>query len=199
MPTRPASSLGYASQIVGSFGLDILAGYTVTHGGRTPDHPEPRVWFNPDLKSSNFMVPGVVALVLMIITMTLTSLGIVKEKEIGTLEQLMVTPIRPYQLIIGKLIPFTIIGFIDMVIVLAIARFWFGVPLRGEPAAAVRSERTVHPHDARARTLHLHDRAVAAAGDADRPVLLLHAVHLPVGIRLPDREHARPSYSTSPT
>jgi ABC-2 type transport system permease protein len=93
--------------------------------------PEPRIWFNPDLLSSYYMVPGVVALVLMLITMMLTSLGIVKEKEIGTLEQLMVTPIRPYQLIIGKLIPFAVIGFIDVVIVLAIARFWFEVPLVG--------------------------------------------------------------------
>jgi len=67
--------------------------------------PEPRVWFNPDLKSSNYMVPGVVALVLMLITMMLTSLGIVREKEAGTLEQLLVTPIKPYELIIGKLIP----------------------------------------------------------------------------------------------
>jgi len=69
--------------------------------------------------------------VLMIITMTLTSLGIVKEKEIGTLEQLMVTPIQSYQLIIGKLVPFVIIGFFDVTIVLAIARFWFKVPLVG--------------------------------------------------------------------
>jgi len=93
--------------------------------------PEPRVWFNPDLLSSNFMVPGVVALVLMIITMTLTSLGIVKEKELGTLEQLMVTPIKPYELILGKLIPFSLIAFIDVTIVLAVARFWFKVPLVG--------------------------------------------------------------------
>jgi ABC-2 type transport system permease protein len=77
------------------------------------------------------MVPGVVALVLMIITMMLTSLGIVKEKEIGTLEQLMVTPIKPYQLIIGKLIPFAAIGFLDVLAVLAIARYWFHVPLVG--------------------------------------------------------------------
>jgi ABC-2 type transport system permease protein len=77
------------------------------------------------------MVPGVVGLVLMIITMTLTALGIVKEKETGTLEQLMVTPIRPYQLILGKLIPFILIGFVDVVIVLGIAHFWFKVPLLG--------------------------------------------------------------------
>jgi ABC-2 type transport system permease protein len=123
--------LGYATQIVtsnavragGPVRVQGLAGGTLV--------PEPRVWFNPDLKSSNFMVPGVVALVLMIITMTLTSLGIVKEKEIGTLEQLLVTPIRPFELILGKLIPFVLIGFVDVAIVLAIARYWFQVPMLG--------------------------------------------------------------------
>jgi ABC-2 type transport system permease protein len=125
--------LGYANQIVGSYSQSILVDAATTlqsvRAGRIL--PEPRVWFNPDLKSSHFMVPGVVALVLMIITMTLTSLGIVKEKEIGTLEQLLVTPIKPYQLIVGKLIPFILIGAIDMSIVLAIARYWFDVPLQG--------------------------------------------------------------------
>ncbi len=128
--------LGYAQQIVGSWSQGVTLKYLPlmrqSRIGRIL--PEPRIWFNPDLKSAYYMVPGVVALVLMIITMTLTSLGIVKEKEIGTLEQLMVTPIRPYQLIIGKLLPFTVIGFLDVVIVLAIARFWFGVPLVGSLA-----------------------------------------------------------------
>ncbi len=125
--------LGYASQIISSYSQELLVEYSgLLHGHRIGlVRPEPRIWFNPDLLSSNFMVPGVVALVLMIITMTLTSLGIVKEKEIGTLEQLMVTPIKPYQLILGKLIPFIIIGFFDMVIVLAVARYWFEVPLVG--------------------------------------------------------------------
>jgi len=64
----------------------------------------------------------------------LTSLGIVKEKESGTLEQLLVTPLKPYQLILGKLIPFTAIGFVDVVITLTLARFWFGVPMQGQLA-----------------------------------------------------------------
>lgn len=124
--------LNYATQAVTSYSQKILAEYSArAPGGVARVLPEPRVWFNPDLKSSNFMVPGVVALVLMIITMTLTSLGIVKEKEIGTMEQLLVTPMKPYQLIIGKLVPFTIIGLLDMIVVLALARFWFGVPMRG--------------------------------------------------------------------
>ncbi|MEK6570030.1 MAG: ABC transporter permease, partial [Bacteroidota bacterium] len=84
--------------------------------------------------SRNFMVPGVLAMVLMIITMTLTSLAVVKEKEIGTLEQLMVTPIKPYQLIVGKLLPFVIIGALDVALVIIVARFWFEVPLRGSVA-----------------------------------------------------------------
>ena len=125
--------LSYGNQIATQYSQSTLAEVLLTGDfvatGRIL--PEPRVWFNPDLLSQNFMVPGVVALVLMIITMTLTALGIVKEKELGTLEQLMVTPIKPFELIIGKLIPFIIIGFIDVIIVLAIAYFWFGVPLRG--------------------------------------------------------------------
>jgi ABC-2 type transport system permease protein len=125
--------LNYATQIVGTFSQKQLLETAVAIQGRSTPRvtPEPRVWFNPDMKSANFMVPGVVALVLMIITMTLTSLGIVKEKEIGTMEQLLVTPIKPYQLILGKLIPFTIIGFLDVLIVLAVAHYWFQVPMLG--------------------------------------------------------------------
>ncbi|MDP2207542.1 MAG: ABC transporter permease [Bacteroidota bacterium] len=127
-------SLGYASQIINTYSGSIIADIQkrvplVTRPAQL--QPEVRVWYNPDLKSRNFMVPGVLATVLMIITMTLTSLGIVKEKEIGTLEQLMVTPIKPYQLIIGKLLPFAIIGMIDVVLVLIVTRFWFAVPLQG--------------------------------------------------------------------
>ena len=126
--------LAYANQIVNTYSRSIV----VAMMEKSPQPlrparvlPEIRVWYNAELKSRNFMIPGVVALVLMIITMTLTSLGIVKEKEAGTLEQLLVTPIKPYQLIIGKLIPFVIIGAVDVTIVLTVARFWFEVPMRG--------------------------------------------------------------------
>ena len=152
--------------------------------------PEPRVWFNPDLKSTNFMVPGVVGLVLMIITMTLTSLGIVKEKEIGTMEQLLVTPIKPYQLILGKLIPFTIIGFADVLIVLALAHYWFSVPMLGSlPLLFGLSGLFILT----TLGLGLFISTIAtdaAAGDADRTVLLLHAVHVPLGVHVSDRQHA---------
>ncbi len=77
------------------------------------------------------MAPAVLALVLMVMTMMLTSMGIVREKEAGTLEQLVVTPIRPWQLILGKLLPFVLVGFIDVLLVVGVVALWFQVPLRG--------------------------------------------------------------------
>ena len=127
-------SIAYASQIVSKYSQSIVLNLKEKiQGIKQPArlNPEVRIWYNPELKSRNFMVPGVLAMVLLIVTMTLTSLGIVKEKEIGTLEQLMITPIKPYQLIIGKLLPFVIIGALDVGLVLIVARFWFDVPLQG--------------------------------------------------------------------
>lgn len=92
-----------------------------------------RVWFNPDLRSRNYFVPGILALLLMVLTILLTSLAVVKEKERGTLEQLSVTPIKKWEFILGKLIPFAIIGFIDVLLVLAAARFLFGLKPAGNP------------------------------------------------------------------
>jgi ABC-2 type transport system permease protein len=125
--------LGYATRILTEYSRPLQTTTSMQQGttGLPRVDAEPRVWFNPELSSSNFMVPGVLAMVLMIITMTLTSLAIVKEKEIGTMEQLMVTPIKSHELILGKLIPFILIGFIDVLIVLAVAHYWFGVPMRG--------------------------------------------------------------------
>ncbi len=130
-------SIGYASQIIATYSRGIVADVRqrVPQASLPPTvDPVIRVWYNPELKSRNFMVPGVLAMVLMIITMTLTSLGVVREKEIGTLEQLLVTPIKPYQLIVGKLLPFVMIGAVDVGLVLLVSRFWFGVPLRGSVA-----------------------------------------------------------------
>jgi len=93
--------------------------------------PEFRVWYNPELRSRNFMIPGVLAMVLMMITMVLTSLAIVKEKEQGTVEQLIVTPMRPHDLILGKLLPFFLVGLVEVAVVVAAAVFGFGVPIRG--------------------------------------------------------------------
>ncbi|MGC8652985.1 MAG: ABC transporter permease [Candidatus Kryptoniota bacterium] len=90
-----------------------------------------RVWYNPELKSTNFMVPAVLVMVLMVITLILTSMAIVKEKEIGTIEQIVVTPISDFEFIIGKMIPFALIGFAEVFLVLLVSFFVFHVPMRG--------------------------------------------------------------------
>ncbi|MGB9596490.1 MAG: ABC transporter permease [Candidatus Poribacteria bacterium] len=90
-----------------------------------------RVWYNPELVSVNYVVPGIICTILSIVTTMLTSVAIVREREKGTLEQLMVSPIAPYQLILGKVLPFIIIGFIDAIIVLALGVLWFRVPVNG--------------------------------------------------------------------
>ena len=92
---------------------------------------EPRYWFNPELKSKVYVVPGIVALLLLIITVFLTSMGNVREKEIGTLEQLMVTPIRSTQLILGKVIPFSILGMIEISIAMGLVYVMFGIGVEG--------------------------------------------------------------------
>jgi ABC-2 type transport system permease protein len=91
----------------------------------------PRVWYNPDLKSRWFYVPSILAMTLMLVTMILPSMAVVREKEIGTLEQLSVTPVRPWQIIVGKLLPFGIVGNVTLALVTLIVVFLFRVPLRG--------------------------------------------------------------------
>ena len=91
----------------------------------------PRIWYNPEMKSADFMIPGVIAMILFTITMLLTAMAIVREREQGTIEQLIVTPIRPIELIVGKLTPYVALAFFNVLEVLAIGVFWFGVPVRG--------------------------------------------------------------------
>jgi ABC-2 type transport system permease protein len=93
-----------------------------------------RAWFNDNLESRNFYVPGVLVIVVSIVTLLLTSMAVVREKEIGTMEQIAVTPITPAEFILGKTVPFALIGMIDVVIVTLIGVFWFEVPIRGNPA-----------------------------------------------------------------
>jgi len=93
--------------------------------------PDTRVWFNPDLRSRNYFVPGVAVNILFMVTLMLTAQAIIREKEIGTMEQLMVTPMRPIELMLGKTIPFAIIGLMDLVLVTAGALVIFRVPFRG--------------------------------------------------------------------
>lgn len=91
-----------------------------------------RVWYNPDLVSSFFMIPGVIGMILFAITSILTATAIVRERERGTIEQLIVTPIRPWELVVGKVLPYVILAMIDTFEVLAIGHWWFKVPVRGD-------------------------------------------------------------------
>jgi len=93
--------------------------------------PEFRVFFNPALISRNFLLPGIFGLLLMVMTVILTSMAVVKERDQGTMEQLIVTPLKPLEIIAGKLLPFFIIGTVDVFLILAVTRFWFNLPLRG--------------------------------------------------------------------
>jgi len=93
--------------------------------------PRVRVWYNPDMKSVNYMVPGLMGLIITLITTMITATAIVKERERGTLEQLIVTPIKRWELIMGKVLPFVVIAFIEIGLVIGIGVWWFGVPFRG--------------------------------------------------------------------
>lgn len=121
----------------------VAAGYTVglaAHFARSREpqasadpllEHHPRVWYNPDLRSVNFMVPGVICMILGTVMTVLTAMAIVRERERGTLEQLIVTPVRPWELMLGKTLPFAAIGMLDVCVIILVARYWFGVRLAG--------------------------------------------------------------------
>ena len=132
---------GYAAEIIASFSEDVVSGQqNVRVLTRSPNSAvnlqvpqvdaRTRVWFNPDLHSRNYFVPGVIANIIMIVTLMLTALAIVREKEIGTMEQLLVTPIRPLELMLGKTLPFALVGILDVALITGAALVVFRVPLR---------------------------------------------------------------------
>ncbi len=127
--------LDYSARIAGQFSQQVLlTRFRQQVGtGKEPGRVEmqTRAWFNENLESRNFYVPGVIAIIVMLITLMLTSMAVVREKEIGTMEQIMVTPITPAEFILGKTVPFALIGFADVILITVIGVFWFGVPIRG--------------------------------------------------------------------
>ena len=132
------NALGYCNRIVLRFMSDrieegLARAPALARNVRLIE-PETRVWYNPELKSVYFMIPGIVCILLTIITMLLTGLSIVKEREAGTLEQLLVTPLKPWQIIAGKTIPFAIIGIVDMAFATTVGVLWFKVPVVGNIA-----------------------------------------------------------------
>jgi len=135
--------MGYTSRIAAAFSLELLLQRLDRTSGRALAFElvsaVSRAWFNPNLDSRNYFVPGVIALLLMVISIILSSMAIVREREIGTMEQIMVTPIGRIEFILGKTIPFALIGFFDVVLISLIAVFWFQVPFRGNPAVLFAS------------------------------------------------------------
>jgi ABC-2 type transport system permease protein len=132
---KASIAAGYIQNITATYSKNISLEFLQTSGIKvnlvSSVIPEARVWYNPNLSTRNFFLPSIVGLILIIITINMTSLAIVKEREIGTLEQLIVTPLKPYQMILGKLIPFSMIGFVAVILVLSVMRFWFGIEVKG--------------------------------------------------------------------
>ncbi len=128
-------AMNYASKIIAGYAADVSSPGMRSRmvPMRIPSQIDfrTRVWYNPDLKSRNYNVPGVIASIIMIMCLMLTSMAIVREREVGTMEQLMVTPIRPFELMLGKTIPFAIISFFDMMLVTAFGVLWFAITIKG--------------------------------------------------------------------
>jgi len=134
-PSMAGTALSAAQLIGQSHATQILA-EKVTRAGPTirlqlPVEVRTTVWYNPDMVTAYFMIPGVIGMILYAISAILTATGIVRERERGTIEQLIVTPIRPAELVIGKILPYTIMALFDTLMVLALGHWWFEVPIRG--------------------------------------------------------------------
>lgn len=135
-PTVASTSLSAAQLIGQNHGTQLLA-QAFNRGGPEQGFDLPvdvrtQVWYNPDLRSTYFMIPGVIGMILFALTSILTATAIVRERERGTIEQLIVTPIRPWELIVGKMLPYILLAFLNTLEVLAIGAWWFKVPVRGD-------------------------------------------------------------------
>jgi len=124
---------GYVNSIVNQYNSNIIIKQLARYrkGGLTPVDVKARIWFNPDFESKLFIVPGLIAVIIMIISALLTSLTVAREWERGTMEQLISTPVRSAELILGKFLPYFVIGFVDLIMAVLLGVFVFGVPLRG--------------------------------------------------------------------
>ena len=121
---------GYFEMIVAEVSGQI-GRITNAPGMAVPFEVRPRILYNPELKSVNFIVPGLAAVLLMLICAVMTSMTIAREKETGTLEQILTSPIKPYQILVGKVLPYLVIAFLVCASIVSFAHFWFGIPVRG--------------------------------------------------------------------
>lgn len=123
---------GYINRVISSFAEKLQPAPSAAFR-RVGISVRSRVWFNPDLRSQDYYVPGVVVNIIGLVTVMLTAMAVVREKEIGTMEQLMVSPIRPLELMLGKTVPFAVVGLFEMGFVTLAALLIFGIPFRGSP------------------------------------------------------------------
>ncbi len=141
--TTASIVMDYGSRIARQFSDNVLAtrlgrlGVAAKMPGRVS--LQSRAWFNDNLESRNYYVPGVIAMIVMLVTLLLTSMAVVREKEIGTMEQIMVTPITPTEFILGKTLPFALIAFVNVIVITIVGVFWFEVPIRGSLALLLGS------------------------------------------------------------
>ncbi len=126
--------LNYSSAIASAYNNDVVLSAVLHQSGQNLTGGvdlRTRAWFNENLESRNYFVPGIMAVLVMLLGLMLTGMAIVREKEVGTIEQIMVTPIRPIEFILGKFAPFIVIGFVDVALVTVVGVFWFDIPIRG--------------------------------------------------------------------
>jgi len=135
-PTVASTALSGAQLIGQQHATQLLTERMVRQGRaaafQLPLEVRTQVWYNPDLISAYFMIPGVIGMILFALTSILTATAVVRERERGTIEQLMVTPIRPWELVVGKILPYVVLAFLNLLEVLAIGHWWFKVPVRGD-------------------------------------------------------------------
>jgi ABC-2 type transport system permease protein len=127
-------ALGYVQGILEDELRDRLSeAGTALPDGRTLHliEPDVRIWYNEDLKSSHFMIPGIVVFLLTIVTSLISAMGLVREKEIGTLEQLIVSPLKKHEILIGKIIPYSLVGYLELFLAVGFAKIWYGIPVLG--------------------------------------------------------------------
>ena len=133
-PATASTALSAAQLIAQSHATGILASRVARSGMNLKLQPpvelRTTVWYNPDMVSAHFMIPGVIGMILYTITGILTASAVVRERERGTIEQLIVTPIRPWELVVGKIAPYIILGLFDAFEIIAVGHWWFGVPVR---------------------------------------------------------------------
>lgn len=131
-------ALGYAGGVVAAENQKLMKGNSERLGFQMVEagiRQEERVWFNPSLRAINYMIPGILCVLLMQMLLPMTAFSLVKERERGTIEQLMVTPIRAGEILVGKTIPYIFVGFLDIILILTLGTLWFRVPIAGSVLA----------------------------------------------------------------